>query len=159
MFTGASMNRVGNVLIQHFSASEFHFPDQMDGEFLMYLDAVRERAGLPFHLTSDGRSPQHNAEVGGVATSLHIFDPSNQAVKARAVDFSISEFDKHLVPWTTFAQITQAVIDIWREHKYSFGFELELQYGQHNKHVHLGLFRVPGHPCHLVVKADADVTP
>jgi len=153
------MQRVGNVLLQHFSANEFNHPLDMDGEFLMYLDAVRERAGLSFHLTSDGRSPQHNAEIGGVATSLHLFDPSNQAVKARAVDFSISEFDKHLVPWTAFAQITQAVIDIWREHKYPFGFEWELQYGKINKHCHLGLFREPGHPCHLITKSDVDVTP
>ena len=153
------MNRVGSVLLNYFSVNEFRFPDQMDSEFLMYLDGVRGACNVPFSLTGDARSPQHNADVGGVPTSLHLFDPSNKGFKCRAVDFSIPEFEQHVSPWATFAQISEAVSKVWRDHRYPYGYELEFQYGEHNKHIHLGLFRVPGHLSHLVVKGDMDVKP
>src|SRR5258706_13752463 len=147
--------RVGTALLQHFQASEFKLPDKMDALFLLFLDAVRDRAGMGFVLNSDARSPEHNAQVGGVVTSLHLFDPLNDLVKARAVDFSIEEFKNHVVPWTTFAKIAEAVISV--SHEQNVSYELEFQYGAVNKHVHLGLFREREHPSHLVVKGDAGV--
>lgn len=145
--------------MQHFSASEFNLPDQMDPEFLLFLDAVRDRAGLSFNLKGDARTPQRNAEVGGVPTSLHLFDPANKGFQCRAVDFTTNELDKHIIPYAAFALIAEAVAQVWHEHKYPYGYELEFQYGDHNKHVHLGLFRVPGHPCHLVVMGDSAPKP
>jgi len=39
--------------LQHFQASEFKLPDKMDALFLLFLDAVRDRAGMGFVLNSD----------------------------------------------------------------------------------------------------------
>lgn len=150
-------NRVGTALLNNFQASDFKLPDKMDPIFLLFLDTVCGKAGMRFILDSDARSPEHNAQVGGVPTSLHLFDPGNDAVKARAVDFTIEEFKNHVRPWTSFAKITEAVISI--SHEQNLSYELEFQYGDVNKHVHLGLFRDRAHPSHLVVKADKDVAP
>lgn len=148
------------IQLKHFKESEFKLPDQMDTTFLLFLDRVRDLCpDVAFVLDCDARTPEHNAEVGGVATSLHLFDPSNESIKARAVDFRIHEFEQHIVPWTSFAKVAEAVIACHREQNLSCGYELEFQYGDTNKHVHLGLFREDGHPSHIVVKADQDVKP
>ena len=41
--------------LQHFQASEFTFPDSMNVGYLRWLDRVRQRAGVPFHITNDFR--------------------------------------------------------------------------------------------------------
>jgi|SRR6266850_7135071 len=148
-------NQVGTVLLNHFQASDFKLPDQVDPLFLVFLDTVRDRVNMPFVLYSDARSLQHNADVGGSPTSLHLFDDLHHTFKARAVDFGIPEFKQHSSPWTSFAKIAEAVIAIC--HEQNLSYELEFQYGAVNKHVHLGLFRVPAHPSHLVVKGDVAV--
>lgn len=155
------MYRVGSALLSNFRPDEFKLPGAMDPIFLLFLDSVRSRCPLQlaFELHSDARTAEHNAEIGGVPTSLHLFDPSDEKVKARAVDFSIPAFKAHVSPWTEFSNIAEAVFDVWHEQKLSCGYELEFQYGEKNKHVHLGLFREPGHASHLVVKADLDVHP
>src|SRR2546428_12449802 len=118
------MNRVGSTLLNYSSANEFSLPDQMDSEFLLFLDGVRGVCTIPLTLNGDARTPQHNAEVGGASTSLHLFDPFNKGFKARAVDFGIPDFEHHLQPWASFARIAEAVSKVWHDHGYPYGDEL-----------------------------------
>lgn len=153
-------NTVGTALLNHFQASDFKLPDQMDPLFLVFLDTVRDRVNMPFVLYSDARSLQHNADVGGSPTSLHLFDDLHHTFKARAVDFGIPEFQQHSRPWTCFAKIAEAVISIC--HEQNLSYELEFQVSMKpigNRHIHLGLFREKEHPSHLVFRTDDDYVP
>lgn len=62
--------------MKHFHYGEFSCPhcgaNEMDGDFLEMLDAVREEAGIPFVITSGFRCKEHNEAVGGKATSSHL---------------------------------------------------------------------------------------
>jgi len=64
--------------ISYFNPSEFDSPDiedggqYMDEEFIRLLDKARKIAGVPFVIISGARTPEHNAEVGGVPDSAHI---------------------------------------------------------------------------------------
>lgn len=71
--------------IKHFQASEFHSGGQsvaslMDFQFMLKLDRIRERAGVPMVITSSHRSPAHNKAVGGAKDSAH------EDVPCKAVD-------------------------------------------------------------------------
>lgn len=61
--------------IKHFDASEFNYPMLMGYEFMVWLDHLREEAGVPIHITSDHRTAAHNAEVGGAPDSAHVDVP------------------------------------------------------------------------------------
>lgn len=63
--------------LKHFTKDEFHHPEQMGVEFMLWLDTVREDAGVPMHVTSDYRSHDHNTEVGGAVDSAHCDIPCN----------------------------------------------------------------------------------
>lgn len=65
--------------LQHFHANEFAAPDKMGVEFMRWLDTVRTKAGVPMHITSSYRTPQHNIAVGGAADSAHCDMPCNAA--------------------------------------------------------------------------------
>lgn len=54
----------------HFEASEFEHPDKMDVGFLRWLDRVRERAGVPFHITNDFRTSGKGLHGLGMAVDL-----------------------------------------------------------------------------------------
>lgn len=60
--------------VRHFRRSEFgrHGDIEPDPDLVRMLDAAREIAGIPFTITSGVRSPERNAEVGGVDTSAHL---------------------------------------------------------------------------------------
>jgi len=45
--------------------------NEMSAELLERLDEARERAGIPFVLSSAFRCPAHNRAVGGVSDSAH----------------------------------------------------------------------------------------
>lgn len=60
--------------ITYFSPNEFAVPEKLGYEFVKWLDGVRERAGVPMHITSSYRTPEHNREVGGAADSAHCDD-------------------------------------------------------------------------------------
>jgi uncharacterized protein YcbK (DUF882 family) len=57
--------------IQNFRPSEFKHPEKMGFEFLLWLDRVRDAAGVPMTITSSYRSPDYNAAVGGAQDSAH----------------------------------------------------------------------------------------
>lgn len=110
--------------MQYFQPREFKHFDLMDAEFLRFLDAVRRRANIAFRLTSDARTPAHNATLSGASpTSLHLL--------GRAVDFVPAAWDREVL-W----RIVKAVID----ESFDKSVELELVQGPTDKHIHLGLF-------------------
>jgi len=63
--------------LKHFSIHEFDSPDQpgsgklMKPEFLVKLDAARDRSDRPWIITSGYRTVAHNTAVGGVPDSAH----------------------------------------------------------------------------------------
>lgn len=57
--------------------------EEMQDSFLVMLDAARDLAAVPFHLTSAYRCPAHNEAVGGVDGSAHT---RGYAVDVRARD-------------------------------------------------------------------------
>lgn len=63
--------------IQKFSPSEFVRPDLLGYEFVKWLDAVRDLAGVPMVITSSYRTPAHNTAVGGAEDSAHTDVPCN----------------------------------------------------------------------------------
>lgn len=63
--------------VKYLKAREFANPDQMGFEFIMWLDRVRELAGVPIVVTSSYRTPEHNREVGGAQDSAHTDVPCN----------------------------------------------------------------------------------
>ena len=64
-------------LSSHFNASEFvcHCCGQgsVDPRLIELLEQLRAKAGKPIHVNCGYRCPPHNAEVGGVPNSQHMF--------------------------------------------------------------------------------------
>ena len=63
--------------VEHFSKAEFAAPENMGAEFVLWLDRLREKAGVPMTITSSYRTPAHNAAVGGATDSAHTDVPCN----------------------------------------------------------------------------------
>lgn len=68
-----------DIQLKHFSLDEFDSPDTpgsgkkyMRKEFLCKIDDARNRAGIPFHISSGYRTEAHNGFVGGVSDSAHL---------------------------------------------------------------------------------------
>lgn len=71
--------------IRYFTRSEFRcpcgrcggFPVEPDELLVRVVDEIRHRAGVPITIVDSGgsgiRCPEHNAEVGGVANSEHLY--------------------------------------------------------------------------------------
>lgn len=63
--------------IVHFKPVEFDSPDKrssgysMDLDFVHKLDKIRDAIKMPLMVLSGYRTPEHNAEVGGVDASSH----------------------------------------------------------------------------------------
>lgn len=63
--------------VAHFTPGEFSEPHLMGLEFVHWLDGVRALAGVPMHITSSARTPEHNKAVGGAVDSAHVDVPCN----------------------------------------------------------------------------------
>jgi hypothetical protein len=116
--------------LKHFNPNEFRQPDKMDEEFLMWLDNVRDTAGVPMRLTSDYRSPETNRRVGGHPASLHVL--------GRAVDFSTpySRARDAQGYYAELYRIIDAVCITFRDDH----AQVEFVKGPTDWHVHLGLY-------------------
>ena len=74
-----SLSAEGEVkLSDHFKVREFACKDGTDPVFVSeslvgILEAIRLHFGAPVHINSTYRTPQHNAEEGGVKTSQHTY--------------------------------------------------------------------------------------
>jgi uncharacterized protein YcbK (DUF882 family) len=68
----------------YFKPGEFRFPHKMDAEFLRLLFRIRKRAGVPFRIVSDYRSPTRNESAAGAKVSAHM------EVPCRAVDLHVT---------------------------------------------------------------------
>ena len=51
----------------------------IDDKLLQVLTEVREFFGVPVHITNSYRTPEHNAEVGGVPNSHHLYNNDGAA--------------------------------------------------------------------------------
>jgi hypothetical protein len=120
--------------LKHFQVTEFRHPELMNADFLRWLDHVREVAGIPFHLTSDARTPEENAAASGSSpTSLHLL--------GRAVDFQNPE------DVTARYHIVSAIFAC--EGRAPGPIELELVHGPTDHHIHLGCYLQASHPPQL----------
>jgi hypothetical protein len=120
--------------LKHFTAHKMKHPELMNAAFLVWLDHVRDIAGVPFVLTSDARTPEENAAASGSSpTSLHLL--------GRAVDFQNPEnvTDRYHIVAAIFACESTAPGPI----------ELELVHGPSDHHIHLGCYLQPSHPPQL----------
>lgn len=63
--------------IKNFKPSEFKNPEKMGYEFMIWLDKLRVKAGVPMTITSSYRSPAYNKSVGGANNSAHTDTPCN----------------------------------------------------------------------------------
>ena len=68
--------------IKHFKKSEFAckcgkycngYPEDIDLKMVKHADAIRERLGKPISINSGLRCKTHNANVGGVSNSQHLY--------------------------------------------------------------------------------------
>ena len=126
--------------MRYFKDSEFNHLDKMDPQFLEFLDDVREEAGVPFILTSDGREAEYNRTIGGSERSLHVYDHGRMA---SAVDFTTPNGRaRNKVGWREdLWKITRAVVLVAIQMEAATGrtVQLELVQGPTDWHVHLGL--------------------
>lgn len=58
--------------ITRFQKHEFSHPEKMGFEFMLWLQQVAIKAGVPMIISSSYRTPEHNKEVGGAADSAHV---------------------------------------------------------------------------------------
>lgn len=70
--------------LKYFSTREFTNYENMDKDFLVWLDDLREAYGKPIKINSSYRDPNHNEAVGGVRKSAHTEIP------CKSVDIHIS---------------------------------------------------------------------
>jgi hypothetical protein len=119
--------------IRHFQASEFRRPADMDAEFMVFLDGVRDAYGHPLTITSDARTVAEEEALPGHAeppsSSLHVADPPH--FWARAVDS----------PWIGDARRRWQLAVAVERVANGRGVELEFVPFGANAHLHLGLFR------------------
>lgn len=75
-------------MAKYFTEQEFNYCtpscsiNDMDGKFLNLLDEIRERAGIPFHITCAYRSKEWDKSKGRSGNSAH--------TKGKAVDIKYS---------------------------------------------------------------------
>jgi len=126
------------MLLRHFKAYEFSNYEEIDEQFLLFLDEVRHWSAIPFHITSSARSGEENKKVGGSATSLHLFTSTH---KASAVDFTtMAGMRRDKIQWRIdLYNIVEAIIYTRGDLCTKRAVQLELVQGPSDWHIHLGL--------------------
>lgn len=82
-FSSRTMRPEDWAKIRHFAPTEFRRPEVMGYEFMVWLDAVREAAGVRMLISSSSRTPERNDVVGGATDSAHLDLPICDAVDVR----------------------------------------------------------------------------
>ena len=121
--------------MRNFLPSEFNDLDSMDPVFLTFLDEVRTLAGMAFYLTSDYRTPEVNAEIGGSQYSLH---PKGMAVdfvtkSCRNRDSQAYYADIFKIVWATVTATNTGT-------PHNRAIQFEIVKGPNDWHLHLGLY-------------------
>ena len=134
---------------KHFQAEEFDHPDKLDPELLLLLDWTRADSGVPFIITSDYRTPEHNKRIGGSPYSLH---PAGLAVDwvtpaSRLRDKRAFQVELFEICFAFFLNAQQF------EHR---RLQFELVQGPTDWHLHLGMYPVgdEAHPNRLILAVD-----
>lgn len=121
--------------IRHFQPGEFSRPLDMDYEFLVFLDGVRDLYGEPLMITSGARTVAEETALPGHAeppeSSLHVADPERLGIFARAVDLQ----------WIPAGTLRWAFCEAVFKTANGRGVELEFVPFGTNSHLHLGLYR------------------
>jgi len=71
-------------MYKHFNETQDPKMIGVNTELMQMLDDAREIAEIPFIITSGLRTPEHNAEIGGVSNSAHL--------EGLAVDLATSSY-------------------------------------------------------------------
>lgn len=124
------------IKLAHFKPGEFNHPDKMVNEFLLVLDWIRSRCGIPFYLTSD-------------------FRPGDKGLhgQGQAVDFGIPY--KMPRPWEQYWIVAKAVIAAEVHFNVPLQFEIvhntadDVIPGK-DMHLHIGLL-APGRKSQLII--------
>lgn len=120
--------------ITHFKESEFKHPELINADALHLLDKVRELYGSPIVVTSDARTPDHNSEVGGSSTSLHLVGCA----------FDI----KAPITAQKLFLLTRAVLNVSQ----GLSVEYEIDVRPESKHIHIGWhIDKPEHTSEIIV--------
>jgi hypothetical protein len=124
-----------SMTLRHFNEAEFNNFAAMDKDFLRFLDEVRHLSDVPFHLTSDYRSAEHNARVGGHPSSLHVTGSAVDFVTPGCQTRNKQVYYREL--WQIAWGLMQANRNGWA-HERSIQFEIVK--GPNDWHIHLGLW-------------------
>jgi len=128
--------------ITHFPPAEWRHPELVDYSAATLLNSWRDAAGVPFTLTSDGRTAAENAAASGSSpTSLHLL--------GRAFDIRWPGNEE--VIWRVLEGLFLALG--WKPPQDKRSIELEMVHSDRDKHLHLGSF-ADGRPSRLIVTAD-----
>lgn len=110
-------------------------------ELVLAVDrSLRARMLPQLVITCTGRTPEENAEVNGVPTSLHLWEPDEVPTKpkrTRAIDFSLR-------PYSTSGEVEQ-VRDVFQAEMLKRGrkrFEFLIHDAGSGRHIHAGIKRV-----------------
>lgn len=115
--------------LRWFKAREFNHPYKMDHDFLWWLDAVRDAAGVSFVITSDFRT---HIPIGGYSQSLHLV--------GRAVDIRYPWLGPKFTDGRKLAKITEAIVQTPRPVT-AGGYEFGIEHGAPGgAHLHIGLY-------------------
>lgn len=85
---------------------------QMEIDFVSFLDASRGRAGIPFHITSGFRTPEHNASIkhnGKQYSSKH--SPHMQGI---AADISFNSLEDTLTALKSLVEVREQYFPEWK---------------------------------------------
>lgn len=72
--------------------------DPVDTELLFILTSIRESFGQPVTITSGCRCPNHNAYVGGVVNSQHIFGKAADVIVRGVAPQVVGAFLEQMYP-------------------------------------------------------------